>query len=547
MSGLTTVMVAPVLTAIWQGTSFRLPSTSVAFKSFFIDYTLRNIWAVPPAVIDLPPPLLKTVFTSFLTVLYSYLPLVSSFPVADSAAVGNPADDIPHKQLHLLQRLLSSSSLFSIIAHTRCWDAAPCLANSTTSAQARASCRVWGAARHTARHTSVLVMAPMKKLTVIMSRTSSGHSSRDRWASCTIPFIAPVVAPLVTGCGFAVGHVGYMAGPVTEVIMPVDRMTRKAKGYALITYMVPENAITAYTELDGSVIQGRMLHLLPGKAKQSLEELLEKVTQWKERFQVGPQWPKGWIYIYKWGLSGSVDREIPSGAAVAQWIERFKVGPEWPIEVIYHTVQTCIPSCKLTAPWWLEWLVCSPSTKVNRVQSPAGLLRILHVVIMQDNATDRQVYSGISGVPCSFIPAQFHTHLTSSSSALKTTMLRAPNLFTHACRLMRHDKMVVTMKKICERRFSPRCLLDTLWRVSLLGTSAPVLLVELPPHTYTRCGRLHADTVRTRLLGETPDNNETNYLLMIWVPAVLPNHRTVETQGSQGCCGFCLSVSPEHT
>ncbi|KAJ8890365.1 hypothetical protein PR048_009873 [Dryococelus australis] len=65
-------------------------------------------------------------------------------------------------------------------------------------------------------------------------------------------------------------------GPVTEVIMPVDRMTRKAKGYALITYMVPENAITAYTELDGSVIQGRMLHLLPGKAKQSLEELLEK-------------------------------------------------------------------------------------------------------------------------------------------------------------------------------------------------------------------------------------------------------------------------------
>ncbi|XP_063225906.1 probable RNA-binding protein 19 [Bacillus rossius redtenbacheri] len=65
-------------------------------------------------------------------------------------------------------------------------------------------------------------------------------------------------------------------GPVTEVIMPFDRITRKAKGYALVTYMVPENAATAYTELDGSVFQGRMMHLLPGKAKQSLEELLAK-------------------------------------------------------------------------------------------------------------------------------------------------------------------------------------------------------------------------------------------------------------------------------
>ncbi|XP_023713883.1 probable RNA-binding protein 19 isoform X2 [Cryptotermes secundus] len=65
-------------------------------------------------------------------------------------------------------------------------------------------------------------------------------------------------------------------GPVTEVIMPVDRNTRKVKGYAVVTFLVPENAARAFIELDGSVFHGRMLHLLPGKAKQSLEELLEK-------------------------------------------------------------------------------------------------------------------------------------------------------------------------------------------------------------------------------------------------------------------------------
>nr|CAD7453395.1 unnamed protein product [Timema tahoe] len=65
-------------------------------------------------------------------------------------------------------------------------------------------------------------------------------------------------------------------GPLAELIMPVDRLSRKAKGFALVTFVIPENASTAYTELDGSVFHGRMLHLLPGKAKQSIEELLEQ-------------------------------------------------------------------------------------------------------------------------------------------------------------------------------------------------------------------------------------------------------------------------------
>lgn len=68
----------------------------------------------------------------------------------------------------------------------------------------------------------------------------------------------------------------FYLGPVTEVILPVDRNTRKVKGYAVVTFLVPENAAKAFMKLDGSIFHGRMLHLLPGKAKQSLEELMQK-------------------------------------------------------------------------------------------------------------------------------------------------------------------------------------------------------------------------------------------------------------------------------
>ncbi|KAL5016171.1 hypothetical protein ScPMuIL_005760 [Solemya velum] len=64
-------------------------------------------------------------------------------------------------------------------------------------------------------------------------------------------------------------------GPLTEVILPIDSLTKKLKGFAFITYMIPENAVTAYSKLDGSVFQGRMLHILPGKTKEEKPEINE--------------------------------------------------------------------------------------------------------------------------------------------------------------------------------------------------------------------------------------------------------------------------------
>lgn len=64
-------------------------------------------------------------------------------------------------------------------------------------------------------------------------------------------------------------------GPLTEVNLPVDKISRKPKGFGTVTFMMPEHAIKAYTELDGSILNGRMLHILPGKAKVSPEDLLQ--------------------------------------------------------------------------------------------------------------------------------------------------------------------------------------------------------------------------------------------------------------------------------
>ncbi|CAG9761792.1 unnamed protein product [Ceutorhynchus assimilis] len=72
-------------------------------------------------------------------------------------------------------------------------------------------------------------------------------------------------------------------GPLTEINLPIDSTTRKPKGFGVITFMMPEHAVKAYTELDGSILHGRMMHLLPGKAKDNPEENLEESTNFKQK------------------------------------------------------------------------------------------------------------------------------------------------------------------------------------------------------------------------------------------------------------------------
>jgi RNA recognition motif-containing protein len=56
-------------------------------------------------------------------------------------------------------------------------------------------------------------------------------------------------------------------GPLVEVAMPIDNFSKQPKGFAYITCMFPEKAIKAFNNLDGSIYQGRMLHIIPAKSK----------------------------------------------------------------------------------------------------------------------------------------------------------------------------------------------------------------------------------------------------------------------------------------
>ena len=60
-------------------------------------------------------------------------------------------------------------------------------------------------------------------------------------------------------------------GPLSEINLPVDKNTNKATGFGFVTFMMPEHSIKALSELDGKIFQGRLLHLLPGRAQKSRE------------------------------------------------------------------------------------------------------------------------------------------------------------------------------------------------------------------------------------------------------------------------------------
>ena len=72
-------------------------------------------------------------------------------------------------------------------------------------------------------------------------------------------------------------------GPLTEVNLPVDKLTRRSKGFAFVTFMMPEHAVQAFSELDGSSYQGRLLHLIPGKAKEESDEGKEESMGYKQK------------------------------------------------------------------------------------------------------------------------------------------------------------------------------------------------------------------------------------------------------------------------
>ncbi|EDV51227.1 probable RNA-binding protein 19 [Drosophila erecta] len=95
-------------------------------------------------------------------------------------------------------------------------------------------------------------------------------------------------------------------GPVVEVNLPLDKLTRKIKGFGTVTYMMPEHALKAFNTLDGTDFHGRLLHLLPSKdiEKNSNEDLDENDASlsFKEKkalkLKKNAQKPIGWNTLF---------------------------------------------------------------------------------------------------------------------------------------------------------------------------------------------------------------------------------------------------------
>ena len=61
-------------------------------------------------------------------------------------------------------------------------------------------------------------------------------------------------------------------GPLTETYLPLGKTTNKPTGIGFVTFVMPEHAVRAFNELDGKIFQGRLLHILPSKAKETKDE-----------------------------------------------------------------------------------------------------------------------------------------------------------------------------------------------------------------------------------------------------------------------------------
>ncbi|XP_065936670.1 probable RNA-binding protein 19 isoform X2 [Magallana gigas] len=72
-------------------------------------------------------------------------------------------------------------------------------------------------------------------------------------------------------------------GPIAEVHLSIDTVTKKIRGYAFILFMMPEHAVRAYEELDGTIFMGRMLHILPGKEKLDEEKEEKEGSSYKSK------------------------------------------------------------------------------------------------------------------------------------------------------------------------------------------------------------------------------------------------------------------------
>ncbi|KAF8102905.1 hypothetical protein N665_0190s0022 [Sinapis alba] len=74
-------------------------------------------------------------------------------------------------------------------------------------------------------------------------------------------------------------------GEISEVHLVLDRETKRSKGVAYILYTVPENAARAMEVLDNDFFQGRLLHVLPAKPRETSDKQVDDTSSLSKTFK----------------------------------------------------------------------------------------------------------------------------------------------------------------------------------------------------------------------------------------------------------------------
>ncbi|EOA16005.1 hypothetical protein CARUB_v10004134mg [Capsella rubella] len=74
-------------------------------------------------------------------------------------------------------------------------------------------------------------------------------------------------------------------GDISEVHLVLDKETKRSKGIAYILYPIPECAARAMEELDNSIFQGRLLHILPAKHRETSDKQVNETSNLPKTFK----------------------------------------------------------------------------------------------------------------------------------------------------------------------------------------------------------------------------------------------------------------------
>lgn len=94
-------------------------------------------------------------------------------------------------------------------------------------------------------------------------------------------------------------------GPIASIHLPLSQ-THKPLGTAYISFVTPSHALAAFEGLDGKAFQGRLLHILPGRARPGQKEAGAegfKVKQDAKQKEVagamgsGREWEWSWLFM----------------------------------------------------------------------------------------------------------------------------------------------------------------------------------------------------------------------------------------------------------